>query len=382
MALSFNSVKVALDVALHANQVPNIVGLQGIGKSDLVREFCKEKGYFFSEITCSLIQEGDLSMPYINPNGNGVSYAINTVISELSERSKDYEYVVLFLDEFNRASSQAQSELMNLVLQRRVVNYSLPENARIILAMNPNSEMEGYGNTNYSVAFSDNAILGRVVCLDMVPSLVEWIDYANRVGSDGRTVIHKCVSAFLSSNRTLFTSKEIDGKINNTPRGWSRVSDLVYSYEDLGICDLSIIRNLVEGTLERSTAGLFIDYYKKNYSGLDLLSLAKKYLFSGENVDLSKMLDMDLNDLFNLMSDLIMQKVTSDGSIPGEVFVRYNKFIKSVPRELCYSFIETLQEKYIDLYDTIISDDTMVDYILMVTSKATVKKAGAFNGKL
>lgn len=85
---------------------------------------------------------------------------------------------------------------MNLVLQRRVVNYTLPENARIILAMNPNSEMEGYGNTNYSVAFSDNAILGRVVCLDMTPSLVEWLDYANRVGDNGKTVVHKSVSSF------------------------------------------------------------------------------------------------------------------------------------------------------------------------------------------
>lgn len=44
-------------------------------------------------------------MPYINPNGKGVSYAINTIISELSDKSKDYKYVVLFLDEFNRASS-------------------------------------------------------------------------------------------------------------------------------------------------------------------------------------------------------------------------------------------------------------------------------------
>lgn len=186
----------------------------------------------------------------------------------------------------------------------------------------------------------------------------------------------------MSYNRTLFTTKEVDEKINNTPRGWSRVSDLVYSYEGLGISNLSILRNLAGGTLERTSAGLFIDYYKKNYSGVDMVSVARKYLFDGDDVDFSTMLDVDLNDLFNLMSDLIMQEVAENGSIDEEVITRYNSFIKAVPRELCYSFIDTLQKKYVDLCDTIVSDDDMVDYILKVTSKATVKKVGAFCGKL
>ena len=87
MALSFTNVKVAMDVVLQSGHVPNIIGLQGIGKSDLVREYVNDKGYAFKEITCSLVQEGDMAMPYISKmeDGREVHYAINTIITSLQD---------------------------------------------------------------------------------------------------------------------------------------------------------------------------------------------------------------------------------------------------------------------------------------------------------
>lgn len=382
MALSFNGMKVALDVAIEAAQVPNIVGLQGIGKSDLVREFCRERGYYFSEITCSLIQEGDLSMPYIHPDGSGVGYAINTIISKLSEAAGKCKYAVLFLDEFNRASPQAQSELMNLVLQRRVVDYTLPGNVRLVLAMNPNSEMDGYGSTNYAVSFSDSAIMGRVVCLDMVPTLTDWLDYADRVDGSGRRTIHSTVSSFLTVNRSLFCTKEVDGRINNTPRGWSRVSDLVYSYEAMGIMDKAILRNLLEGTLEKDTARVFLDYYLKHSSGVDLYKVAVGRLTGEVPLDVGNFSDIDLNEIFEHMSEYILKLSFKGNSLDVDMFTRYRDFIMSVSRELCYSFVVRLQDRYEDIYDTLMEDDSFSEYVVSVTCGTNVGKDGTFHGKL
>lgn len=378
MSLTFKQLKVAIDIAVKANQVPNIVGLQGIGKSDLVREYCRERGYYFSEITCSLIQEGDLSMPYLSPNKDGVNYAVNTIIQDLSDKSSNYEYVILFLDEFNRASEQAQSELMNLVLQRRVVNYNLPDNARIVLAMNPNSDMNGYDNTNYSVSFSDSAIMGRVVNLDMRPVLEDWIDYGRRMDGD-RQMVHNSVLNFLVSNKRFFLSPERDGCVNNTPRGWKRVSDIIYSYEEMGMDDLVILSNLVRGTLEEHTSQLFMEHYKSNRTPVDFLKMASNLLNNFDPSVVENLSDVDKVDLFAFMSNRLI-----NGDITANMVENYKLFIKSVSRELCYALITKLQqtESYKDIYETLLEDDSMCKYIMGIMNKVTTKVGGHKFGKL
>lgn len=381
MSLSFNQLKIAIDIAIEAKQVPNIVGLQGIGKSDLVKEYCQEKGYLFSEITCSLIQEGDLSMPYLTPAKDGVNYAVNNIIQDLSNKSKDYKYVVLFLDEFNRASEQAQSELMNLVLQRRVVNFSLPDNARIVLAMNPNSSMEGYDSTNYAVSFSDSAIMGRVVNLNMKPVLEDWISYGSRLDSSGRRIVHPLISSFLTNNPSLFVTPEKDGHVNNSPRGWSRVSDLIYSYEDLNSNSLIVLNNLLKGTLEKTSASLFIEYYKKNKKSINYLDIALSLLQSYNDKDIKSLSEVEQADVFTFMCNYL-----ASNDITDLMLQNYKKFIRVVSRELCYVFITKLQnsESYLGIYNTLLEDDDMCEYILGIMNKAQLKsqKGGSGFGKV
>ena len=92
------------------------------------------------------------------------------------------------MDEFNRGSSQVQSEMMNLVLQREIVGYKLDKNLMIVLAMNPSSEMEGFENTEYTVSFSDSAILGRVCSLVLNPVLGDWLAYG-KTNENGRGLL-------------------------------------------------------------------------------------------------------------------------------------------------------------------------------------------------
>lgn len=275
-SLGFNDMKIAIDIVINSGHVPNIIGLQGIGKSELVREYCKEKGYFFKEITCSLLQEGDLAMPFISEKDGEkcVSYAISNIIKEVSSFSEDGKYSILFLDEFNRASSQVQCELMNLVLQREIVGYRLSDNVRIILAMNPSSEMSGFEDTDYVVSSSDFAIMGRVNSLVMQVNLKDWIAYGSRV-VNGKTVINDLILDYLRTNRNEFITKEIQGSINNTPRGWSRASDIIYSYLDSGLHSKGILTATLKGTLcDESAVNLsnyvfsVIDSKKKSGEGI------------------------------------------------------------------------------------------------------------------
>lgn len=379
MGLSFNSMKVALDVAVEAGHVPNIVGLQGIGKSDLVREYTREHGYGFAEITCSLIQEGDLAMPYISGDKE-VLYAINKIITNLCEESKDKKYGILFLDEFNRSSSQVQSELMNLVLQREIVGYRLADNIRVVLAMNPSSDMEGYGDTEYSVSYSDSAMLGRVVSLDMVASLDDWLSYGNRVDERGRLKVHDIVQSFLTVNKDAFVSKERAGKVNNTPRGWSRVSDLLYSFEDLGVDDFQVLKNLIRGTLEDVTADSFVVFYKNSLKSLNYHKLAKQVLASHSTDEWPKVLfkfnDAELDKVFNFMLE-----IASSGKLTDMMVENLSTYILSVEKELTFSWVSLLDTKYSEIYDRLLENDDFSSYVLSMFVGIKSREVGGFSGK-
>lgn len=365
MSLSFNNMKTAVKLVVKSGHVPNIVGLQGIGKSDLVREFAKENGYAFAEVTCSLIQEGDLAMPYISTNASGekeVCYAINKIITNLEKAGQGKEYAILFLDEFNRASTPSiQSELMNLVLQREVVGHKLAENVRVILAMNPSSEMEGYANTDYSVSFSDNAIMGRVVSLDLRPNLSEWLNYGSKE-LNGKTLIHPIVRGYLSSNNEEFITKEDVGHVNNTPRGWLRVSDILYIYEEEGINSIPLLKNLVSGTLAKISADRFCAFYKQNKSAIDYNKLALSTLNAPSYRQWDKLLfeinDAELDKVFKIMLDCL------GGDITEVQKANISKFIVSTPEELMYSWVTFIERNYSWLYTILLEDDEFSDIVV------------------
>lgn len=378
MSLYFKDVKKAVELVVSSGNVPNIIGLQGIGKSDLVRGFAKEKGYGFFEVTCSLMQEGDLAMPYISKKADGsqeVSYAINNIILNVIESSKTHEIVILFLDEFNRASAQVQSELMNLVLQREIVGVRLPENVRLVLAMNPSSDMEGFDDTSYSVNFSDSAMMGRVVSITMEANLNDWLEYAEQE-VDGTKVVHPDVIGFLRSNPKLFSTVEEYGRINNTPRGWKRASDIYYKFEDSDDISLNLLQEVLSGTLEKSSVLMFVKYIKDVTKGIDYVALAKSVLENdtdGWDAKLFELNDLGLTKVFSILCDSV--DVTNNAMVQ-----RFKEYFEGVGYELAYSWYLTISSKYPNLYDVLSEIDDFAGFIMTIIEKNGYSAGSANTG--
>ena len=351
MALTFKEVEEAIRIIIKSGHVPNIIGTEGIGKSDLVRGFAMKNNYAYAEITCSLMQEGDLAMPYI-VDGE-VHYAINKIITKICEEAEKKERGILFLDEFNRASSQVQSELMNLVLQRSIVGYDLAGNVSIILAMNPSSDMEGYEATDYTVSFSDAAILGRLCNLDMVPNLNEWVSYGQKkvISEDGteKDVIHPTIRKYLASHNTEFLSADDSGK-RNTPRGWARASDILYVYESEDMQNTTLLSKMLKGTLQKDSVDLFIDYYENHRKTMDYILIAESTLNADtDNVyeswpkALFSMNDLDLDKVFNHMLEYLDSNPTE--MFPDKVFRNFATFVMSGSEEISFAWISGVQSK-------------------------------------
>lgn len=244
--LSFNTIKQGVHILLDTPQVVlNIVGHAGIGKTQVVETVAREQGYFFREITCSLLQEGDIAMPVQDTQAEAegrmarVKYILHTALVEILEYHEQNPEgkSILFLDEYNRASSSVQAEWMNLVLQRRVMGVELPENCRVILAENPSTDVDGFEGTDYHVNIRDGAINDRTMRIRMGVNLDEWIsDYAKRVVDEsGKTHIHPLVTRFLAEgNREFFLDTTSEGDKKPTPRAWERVSNFLYAMEAKG----------------------------------------------------------------------------------------------------------------------------------------------------
>lgn len=382
MSLSFLRMQDAVNLVIKSGHVPNIVGLQGIGKSDLVADLAKKEGYLLNTITCSQLQEGDMAMPYLCDGD--VKYAINTIITNFEKKcdaaGKDG---IIFLDEFNRPRSpQVQSELMNLVLQRRIVTHDVSNRIKLILAMNPSSEMEGYEDTDYSVSFSDSAILGRVVSLNMEPSYSDWVQYASKI-KDGRRVINDAITSFLGRNKTLFVTKERSGNINNTPRGWSRASDILYTWESEGIPESYwLLRECLMGTLEKRTVDLFISYYKSMAKSTNYSLVAKNIMEAGNiNIELKKLENFNAVQLDNVFNAIIDYVYTA-GNVSDAGEANMVDFLLSVPKEVLYAWVSVLQKDHEFIYDALVMDsEKFANTIMNILDNVIIEKKGGFSGK-
>jgi hypothetical protein len=162
------------------------------------------------------------------------------------EFAAQFENIVLFLDEMNSAAPAVQSAAYQLILNRRVGTYKLPDNVLIIAAGNRDADK---GVTYRMPA----PLANRFVHLELTVDFSDWFDWAVQ------NKIHKDVVGFLNfSKKDLY---DFDPKSSSrsfaTPRSWSFVSELL----DDGL-DESTTTDLVAGTVGEGLAVKFMAHRK------------------------------------------------------------------------------------------------------------------------
>jgi hypothetical protein len=161
------------------------------------------------------------------------------------ELQPHFRHGYLFLDEPNRAQDDVLQAVFQLILDRRIGQYQLPEGWRIVMAAN---YMEG---TDYITnGFSDAAFLDRFCHLSLSVgenTLDEWLAYmAERHGEDAAQVMDYCASNLAYLNGKV--SGSLGFKIEPSPRSWEKVTEVVAAsgrgdYDDAAI--YAVISGLV-----------------------------------------------------------------------------------------------------------------------------------------
>ena len=236
MALTYQQLLTTVPLVLRAGNVPNIVGDAGIGKSALVEDVARQMGAQLYTTVVSLSEKGDLAIPvppltsdsFVETKDYGrlanVQYGYAETLIRIIQFAEEHpgQPIIWFLDEFNRGSQAVQSELMNLVLQRRINSLQLPAQVKMIIAENPDSTMAGFNDREYDVAIGDAAINDRTVRLVMATSTTEWLEWARH----RQPAINSLVIKYLDSHpdRLMMVANSPESDLEPTPRAWERVS--------------------------------------------------------------------------------------------------------------------------------------------------------------
>jgi len=224
-----------------------IWGPPGIGKSDIVSQITDSfENSKLIDIRLSLWDPTDIKgMPYYAANDNTMKWAPPMELPDAA-MAKKYKTIVLFLDEMNSAAPAVQAAAYQLILNRKVGTYVLPDNVLIVAAGNRDADK---GVTYRMPA----PLANRFVHLELKVDFDDWFQWATE------NKIHTDVVGYLTfSKKDLY---DFDPKSPSrsfaTPRSWSFVSELLEDDDDE-----NTTTDLVSGSVGEGLAVKFMAHRK------------------------------------------------------------------------------------------------------------------------
>jgi len=223
-------------------------GPPGIGKSDVVSEITEELGGLMIDLRMAQMEPTDIrGIPFFNRENGKMDWAPPVDLPDQELASK-YPVVVLFLDEMNSAPPAVQAAGYQLVLNRRVGKYYLPDNVVIVAAGNRDSDK----GVTYRMPMP---LANRFIHLEMRADFSSWQTWAVKNN------IHKDVVGYLSfAKQDMY---DFDSKSSSrafaTPRSWCFVSDLL---NDEANMDTDTQFNLIAGAVGEGLAVKFSAHRK------------------------------------------------------------------------------------------------------------------------
>ncbi len=177
-------VKKSLDTLWKTRWPAFIWGPPGVGKSSVVRQLARERGLELVDVRAPLLDPTDLrGIPAVV--GDRAVWFPPSFLPRA-----DAKPGVLFFDELNAATPLVQASLYQLVLDRRVGEYVLPDGWIIVAAGNREEDR--------SIAFRmPEALANRFVHLEFAASFDDWRLWAFHRG------IHPTIVALLGLRREL-----------------------------------------------------------------------------------------------------------------------------------------------------------------------------------
>lgn len=238
-------------------KVPTFLwGAPGIGKSSIVKQIANDKNIGFIDLRLALMDPTDLKgIPFYDKDSHTALWAPPAFLPSEGEG-------ILFLDELNSAAPSVQASAYQLILDRRVGEYELPEGWAIVAAGN----REGDRGVTYRMP---SPLANRFVHFEMEVDVDDWRYWAYKKELDERIISY---ISYKSEHLFTFDAKS-DLKSFATPRSWEYVHSILKS----GVKE-ELLLDVISGAIGREVSVGFLSFAKV----MNKLPDIQKILDSGE----------------------------------------------------------------------------------------------------
>ena len=353
-----NLYKVACDTSVSVI----VEGDHGIGKSDSVYSFAKDNDFHVESLFLSHQEVADLiGIPTLEAAENDDGIPLTTWskpvwLYRMEQAAKAGKRTILFLDELNRAQAEVRQAALQLVLDKQIHEHHLPETivngvpfeCFVVAAVNPS---DGY----YQVDELDPALLDRFLHFKLTVNADSWIEWA----TDNK--VHKTIIAYISNSKDKLYVRDENAPIFPTPRSWTKLSELLKSYENKEIDNQALLHNLITGKIGYTVGAQFMTYYKENsviISVDDIAKITKKHYSAAakkhgeatiEACDaVAKKIEKEISRLEipllkELSSNLVKEYLTDSGKVKFEDAKPLICYLHALPIEQLAAVIKELQ---------------------------------------
>ncbi len=292
-------------------------GAPGIGKSQIISQVAAKNGANIIDIRLSQMEPSDLrGIPF--KNGSLVDWSVPSLLPDSKRHGKQG---ILFLDEITSAPPTVSAAAYQLILDRRLGDYIVPEGWVIFAAGN----RQGDRGVTYSMPAP---LANRFSHYELDVNLDDWVTWAYKNNIDERII------GFLRYRpEHLF---EFDAKHNPvafpSPRTWEFVHRALNKFGT----DLSLFRQAA-GACVGEVAGVEITTFVEHMADLPDLDA----IINGESVSIPKELDLQYAICAALTGKAIGAKDTDHAE---KVWGNILNFAKNFPqKELGVMLVSDMQ---------------------------------------
>lgn len=250
----------AIKVSFNCRRPFFVHGQPGAGKSDLVRQAAKELGVELRDVRASQLESVDLRGLPVVEDGRTIWSVPNFLPTDPESTG------ILFLDELNQANQSTQAASYQLILDRRLGDYKLPDGWVVVAA----------GNRAIDRAIANkmgSALKNRFTHIEIDVDSDEWLDWAAKNG------VHPSITGYIRfrpanlndlAGRGAEGKKKMEAALEGnafaTPRSWKFASDILLSQPDP-----SIEYQLLAGTVGEAVVADFVGFLRvyRNLPDLD-----------------------------------------------------------------------------------------------------------------
>ncbi|OUQ40651.1 AAA family ATPase [Faecalibacterium sp. An121] len=251
-----------------------LMGPPGIGKTQIMEQAARECGVALVAYTITHhTRQSAVGLPFIRQKHYGdrdvsvTEYTMSEIIASIYEKMEatGLQEGILFIDEINCVSETLAPTMLQFLQCKTFGNQAVPAGWVIVAAGNP-------PEYNKSVRDFDIVTLDRVRRMDIQPDLPAWREYARKVG------VHGAILSYLELHPQNFyqINADVEGAQFVTARGWEDLSNLLDTYEKLGMqADEEVIRQYLQHRTIAEDFASYLDLYYKyrdNYGVEEILA--------------------------------------------------------------------------------------------------------------